>query len=84
MRDVRQLPAPEDGLGRVDTGPVQFGDDWPGTFIRGDNGAFYAMELRMLKAAIECGDASIQWHMRILDSLADLFGGAIVGGGGVK
>lgn len=21
---------------RVDTGPVQFGDDWPGVFIRGD------------------------------------------------
>ena len=23
--------------GRVETGPVQFGDDWPGLFIRGDN-----------------------------------------------
>lgn len=22
---------------RVETGPLQFGDDWPGIFIRGDN-----------------------------------------------
>jgi hypothetical protein len=22
---------------RVETGPVQFGNDWPGIFIRGDN-----------------------------------------------
>ncbi|HDY89221.1 MAG TPA: hypothetical protein ENH82_14035 [bacterium] len=22
---------------RIETGPVQFGEDWPGIFIRGDN-----------------------------------------------
>ena len=26
---------------RVETGPVQFGDDWPGLFVRGDNCAYY-------------------------------------------
>lgn len=31
---------------RVETGPTQFGDDWPGLFIRGDNAAYYAMMLR--------------------------------------
>lgn len=31
---IRKLPAVER---RVETGPVQFGDDWPGIFIRGDN-----------------------------------------------
>lgn len=31
---------------RVETGPVQFGDDWPGVFIRGDNAFGYAMALR--------------------------------------
>ena len=36
QHDVRKLPAPESG-GRVETGPTQFGDDWPGIFIRGDN-----------------------------------------------
>jgi hypothetical protein len=30
---------------RVETGPIQFGDDWPGVFIRGDNALFYANAL---------------------------------------
>jgi hypothetical protein len=34
---VRHLPPPTDGEGRVETGAVKFGDDWPGFFIRGDN-----------------------------------------------
>jgi hypothetical protein len=33
---------------RVETGPTQFGDDWPGVFIRGDNAAYYAMNLQNL------------------------------------
>jgi hypothetical protein len=32
--NIRQLPAAPE---RVETGPVQFGDDWPGVFIRGDH-----------------------------------------------
>lgn len=28
---------------RVETGIVQFDDDWPGVFIRGDNAMHYAM-----------------------------------------
>lgn len=32
--EVRELPAVEK---RVETGPVRFGDDWTGVFIRGDN-----------------------------------------------
>lgn len=27
---------------RPETGPMQFGDDWPGVFIRGDNAFVYA------------------------------------------
>lgn len=42
---IRTLPA----VGpRVETGPIAFGDDWPGVFIRGDNAAYYALNLRML------------------------------------
>lgn len=33
---------------RVETGPIQFGDDWPGVFIRGDNAGFYAFMLKRL------------------------------------
>jgi len=42
---IRKLPDVEP---RIETGPVQFGKDWPGTFIRGDNAAYYAMCLEML------------------------------------
>lgn len=30
---------------RPETGPMCFGDDWPGTFIRGDNAFGYALAL---------------------------------------
>ena len=30
---------------RVETGPLQVGDDWPGVFIRGDNAGWYALQL---------------------------------------
>lgn len=35
---------------RVETGVTQFGDDWPGVFIRGDNAFAYAMALNALIA----------------------------------
>jgi hypothetical protein len=43
MSEIRKLPAQAE---RVETGPVQFGDDWPGVFIRGDNAFYIAMCLR--------------------------------------
>jgi hypothetical protein len=45
MKKIRHLPPVDD---RVETGPVQFGDDWPGVFIRGDNAMVYAMALSSL------------------------------------
>src|SRR5215471_16043620 len=33
---------------RAETGPMSFGDDWPGVFIRGDNAMMHAMKLRLL------------------------------------
>ena len=36
---------------RVETGPVQFGDDWPGVFIRGDNAGYLSMVLDHILAA---------------------------------
>lgn len=32
--DIRRLEEQEE---RVETGPIQFGDDWPGFFLRGDD-----------------------------------------------
>lgn len=39
---IRKLPEQTE---RVETGPTQFGDDWPGIFVRGDNAFAYAMAL---------------------------------------
>lgn len=49
---VRSLPAPADGR-RVETGAVQFGDDWPGLFIRGDNAHSLAMNLARLELSLQ-------------------------------
>lgn len=42
--DVQRLTI--DRKGRVETGPVQFNDDWPGVFLRGDTALFFAAVLR--------------------------------------
>jgi hypothetical protein len=43
--EIRQLPAVEV---RVETGPAQFGDDWPGVFLRGDDAMNFAAHLELL------------------------------------
>lgn len=42
LEEIRELPGVEH---RVETGPIRFGEDWPGTFIRGDNAFAYLMYL---------------------------------------
>jgi hypothetical protein len=39
---IREFPACDP---RIEDGPVQFGDDWPGLFLRGDTAAHYASHL---------------------------------------
>lgn len=38
---------------RAETGPLQFGDDWPGVFIRGDNAMGFVQALRALLQGLE-------------------------------
>lgn len=67
MDQIRKLPAVEGG--RVETGPVQFGDsDWPGIFIRGDNAFGYAMELQSAIAKMpECIEKmQMKWLCELL------------------
>jgi hypothetical protein len=45
MFHVRRFP--EVGP-RVESGPIMFGDDWPGIFLRGDDAHVYAVGLREL------------------------------------
>ena len=43
LGSIRKFPAVET---RVESGPIQFGTDWPGTFIRGDEASGYAIYLQ--------------------------------------
>lgn len=73
-RAVRQLFSVVE---RVETGPVRFGKDWPGVFVRGDNAAGYLGAIR----AVQCGASPA-----LLEGLASLLRSAImkpVVGGGV-
>lgn len=57
---------------RIETGAVQFDDDWHGIFIRGDNAMFYSL---IVKQAVEQlkKDKSYSIIDRIqLEALADL------------
>jgi hypothetical protein len=43
MKKHQKIPLDD---ARPETGPMQFGGDWPGVFIRGDNALGYALALR--------------------------------------
>lgn len=59
-RRARELPAVER---RVETGPVAFGDDWPGLFIRGDGCFMYAGAIRTCLAELDKLPAGQEVHI---------------------
>lgn len=74
MQKVPALPN-----GRPETGVMQFGEDWPGVFIRGDNALFDAMALRQA-AELLPEDA---WLLKAqLSGLANTLGSCSVGNTG--
>lgn len=66
--EIRKIEAQAD---RVETGPVQFGDDWPGLFIRGDNCLWMARSIDMAREAAEKGGNTLL--VNDLNRLAELF-----------
>jgi hypothetical protein len=99
-QNVRKLPAApeiepnEHGFGkRVETGAIQFGDDWPGLFIRGDEAFALAMDLDALfkhfedKPVLnERGVVDVMFHLMIgrLKYLRDTIKNDVVVGGWPK
>ena len=59
---------------RVETGPLQINDDWPGIFIRGDNAMHYAYSLDMLLKGHDMGGLS----KRVLEGLVHTLKSCIV------
>lgn len=69
---MRRLPAAEP---RVESGPLQIGNDWPGTFFRGDESGGICDRLRGIAKMIRIGlgqHESISYS-QYLDELADTF-----------
>jgi hypothetical protein len=75
MSEIRKLSMPETS-GRVETGPIQFGDDdWPGVFLRGDNAFHAAMLMEQASKLTSETDALLSVQ---LQGLAQLFGSCVV------
>lgn len=65
-RSIRELPATES---RIETGPIRFGEDWPGTFIRGDHAASYAVHLEAMLMAFPITGISLAVLRGLLSDL---------------
>lgn len=59
-------------IARVETGPKQFGGDWPGVFIRGDDALCFAASIRRLLKSKELDEAFIMENADCLGSLNEL------------
>jgi hypothetical protein len=81
---MRKIDAPDDqiGSGVNVTGPLQIGNDWPGTFFRGDHSGSIASVLRWIAGRID-DDAPPSYKgpspdARYLNELADTFAQCII------
>ena len=67
-----QIPLPG-GSGRAPTGAVQFQDDWPGLFIRGDTAIIMAHAIRTLEASLrDTADVVVASQLMKLARLAEI------------
>lgn len=79
MSDIQKLPAVTE-TARVETGPVQFGDDWPGIFIRGDTAGWFAFMLKQLLTDGVLSEESDMLGVRmVLGNLQQTLSGCVVG-----
>jgi hypothetical protein len=65
---IRALPSQTD---RVESGPVQFGDDLPGVFIRGDYAGCFALALKRVVMSNEVNDLDKSILLNLQKILAD-------------
>lgn len=71
MNDSLAIPLP--GVsGRMATGAMQFQDDWPGLFVRGDDAISVLFAIRRLQAFLQsCEDMQVASALSVLGPLAD-------------
>lgn len=73
-KSIRYLPLPVDipEGGRVESGVVQFGDDWPGVFLRGDHACSYAFTLLIAVSQIREGIPLTAIQFSMLESIGKI------------
>ena len=72
--NVQQIAAPG-GSANVRTGAIQFNDDWPGLFIRGDDAISLLVAIRSLESALvsaAANDAAVASALSNLSNIADI------------
>jgi hypothetical protein len=68
---ITQIPFPG-GSGQIPTGAIQFQDDWPGLFVRGDTAIDMANKIRYLQQSLAGNqDAGVDLSLSVLGKLAD-------------
>lgn len=82
MKDeILKLPLPE-GIERMESGPIQFGEDWPGYFLRGDRAFALIQGRETVLRLMETGDTRFStqlWASASLNAIPDM-ARCIVGG----
>ena len=69
---ILQIPLPG-GSGRAPTGAVQFRDDWPGLFVRGDDATYAGAAIRQLQKRLSSHpDVAVTTALYTLGQLADV------------
>lgn len=66
---ITRIPYPV-GRARVETGPLQFGNDWPGIFIRGKHAFAFHCMIRELLACYTFPDLQTSELEALLNLLA--------------
>jgi hypothetical protein len=69
---ILQIPLPG-GSGRIKTGAVQFQDDWPCLFVRGDDAIFLRSAIRRLQERLtSTQDVDVSDALMRLGAIADI------------
>lgn len=66
---------------RAESGPIQFGSDWPGVFVRGDHAFYYAACLEHVLGQLEKKDIVDAVSVAALEGLVGLLKSSNIGFG---
>jgi hypothetical protein len=79
--EILKLPLPQ-GIERMESGPIQFGEDWPGYYLRGDRAFGLIQGRETVLELLKTGDtrfSTLLWASASLNAIPDM-ARCIVGG----